>query len=86
MRQFSHSVDAAHLGGRWIESRLGRKCLYGQIYQILLAVDNSSPTIYIVGCRGASQLGGSLLWIPPGSIQIDKYEKAHGVMVMVVTS
>ena len=21
---------------------------------------------YIVGCRGASQLGGSLLWIPPG--------------------
>ena len=21
---------------------------------------------YIVGCRGASQLGGSILWIPPG--------------------
>ena len=47
MGQFSHSVDAAHLGGRWIESRLGRKCLYGRIYQILLAVDNSSPAIYI---------------------------------------
>ena len=23
MRQFSHLVDAAHLGGRWIKSRLG---------------------------------------------------------------
>ena len=23
-------------------------------------------SLYIVGCRGASQLGGSLLWIPPG--------------------
>ena len=47
MHQFSHSVVAAHLGGGWIESRLGRKCLYGQIYQILLAVDNSSPAIYV---------------------------------------
>ena len=47
MCQFSHSVDAAHFGGRWIESSLGQKCLYEQIYQILLAVDNSSPAIYI---------------------------------------
>ena len=41
----SHLVDTRS-GNWWIKFPLGR--LYGRIYHILLAVDNSSPAIYAI--------------------------------------
>ena len=54
-----------------IEKLRDKKCKVSQIFFdrgniIMTPFLFKSLTIYIVGSRGASQLGGSLLGIPPG--------------------